>query len=43
MKIFILWDMEGTSGLFMREQTWFSRRPFVPKSRRRGSGYRSTT
>ena len=23
MKIFILWDMEGTSGLFTREQVWY--------------------
>jgi hypothetical protein len=23
MKIFMHWDMEGTSGLFTREHTWF--------------------
>ncbi len=23
MKVFILWDMEGASGLFTREQTWY--------------------
>ena len=22
-KIFVLWDMEGTSGLFTREQAWY--------------------
>ena len=23
LKIFVLWDMEGTSGIFTREQAWY--------------------
>ena len=23
LKIFVLWDMEGTSGVFTREQAWY--------------------
>jgi hypothetical protein len=38
LKLFVLWDMEGTSGVFTREQAWYWEnrvRPEIAEAARR--------